>query len=118
MEENAKSVPTNLSDNDITQAKAAITAYRNTCDSLYKQLKAEIDNLVAKDFIGDAATGYVTFFNQITPAIKDKLIGTEDSITSMMEQLLNVVAQMMNPIDVQIGTYNQIAANGGVNQNG
>ena len=100
-----------LETNNISQAKAAITTYRNTCDNIFANLKKDIDVLVQSGFIGEASKGYVDFFTQITPALTTNLTGTGQSITSMLESLLTAVEQMLNPVDPQLGTANQNAAN-------
>ena len=102
-----------LSQENISQARAAVTNYRNTCDGLFKQVSAEILKVTGSSFIGDAATGYLNFFDQIKPALSTNLTGTDQSVTSLMDSLLNVIEQMLNPIDPQLGNANKNAAGQG-----
>lgn len=100
-----------LTTDNISEAKAAITVYRSTCESIFSRLQNEINNLTSSDFIGDASNGYVDFFSQITPSLTTNLTGTSESITSMLESLLTAVEQMLNPVDSELGTANQNAGN-------
>lgn len=95
-----------LATENISEAKAAIIAYRNTCESIFAKLQNEITALTSSDFIGDASTGYADFFAQITPALTTNLTGTSESVTSMLESLLTAVEQMLDPVDTQLGTAN------------
>ena len=107
-----------LTTENLTQAKNAVTTYRSTCESIFLKLKADIDSLTKADFIGDASTGFVDFFSQVTPALTTNLTGTDQSVTSMMESLLALVEQMLNPVDSNLGDANKNAASGGGNENG
>lgn len=110
--------PTVLATENLTDARKAITTYRSTCEGIFSKLQAEINGLTGEDFLGDASTGYVEFFNQVTPALTTNLTGPENSITSMLESLITLVEQMMNPVDPELGNANKTAAAEGGNENG
>ncbi len=95
---------------NIQEAKKAVSAYRATCDGLYKQLKATIDNLVQQGFIGDASQGYIMFINTVTPRLTSMLTAPDNSVTSMLENLLDAVSQLLNPVDVNLKNANANAA--------
>ena len=65
--------------------------------------------------MGDASIGYLDFFSQVAPALTTSLTGPEQSVTSMLESLLALVEQMLNPVDPELGNANKSAANGGGN---
>ena len=97
---------------NLDAAKTAVQKYRTTCDDLFRQLKTAIDNVRATNFIGDASNGYQVFFDAMTPALTTNLTSTEGSVTSMLEQILDAVAQMNMEVDPQMGTANEKAASG------
>ena len=105
---------TKLDTNNITNSKAAITAYRTACDAEFEKIKSTITTLIGENagFLGDAANGYKAFFDQITPGLTSQLTGTSDSITSMLESLLTAVSQMLDPVDPQLKTANENAGQG------
>lgn len=104
-----------LDRNDIVAAKNAIAAYKNTCKTEFTNLKNEIDTLRQTHFIGDASTGYDAFFTTIAPALSANLYGDGNSVTALLEQLLDAIEQaLMNKADVDLGNANKNAAN---NQN-
>ena len=107
-----------LTTENLTEARNAVTTYRSTCESIFSKLQADINSLTGADFIGDASKGYVDFFSQVTPALTTNLTGTEQSVTSMLESLLTLVEQMLNPVDPELGNANKTAASEGGNENG
>lgn len=107
-----------LSKENLASARSAIIKYRTDCDGIYSKLQAEINGLTASDFLGEASLGFVDFFGQITPALTTQLTGTEESVTSMMENLITLVEQLLEPVDPQLGSANKNAANGGGANNG
>lgn len=102
---------TKLASENISEAKAAINNYKTTCDAAFQNLDGAIAGIIGKDFLGDAATGYESFYQQIKPAISTKLTGPSESITSMLESIMTAVEQMLNPVDPELGTANQNAGN-------
>lgn len=100
-----------LTNENISEARAAIAAYRSTCEGIFSKLQNDINSLTGADFIGDASAGYVDFFTQITPALTTNLTDPSESVTSMLESILTAVEQMLNPVDPQLGTANQNAGN-------
>lgn len=103
---------------NLIEARSAVTMYRSTCESIFSKLQADITGLTESSFIGDASVGYIDFFSQVTPALTTNLTGTEQSVTSMLESLLTLVEQMLNPVDPELGNANKTAANEGGNENG
>ena len=75
----------------ITNAKAAVNTYRTECDKLTGQLQGIIDNLRKDGFIGDASNGFDAFYSQVSPALTTNLTGTDNSVTAMLDQLLDAV---------------------------
>lgn len=100
-----------LKTENLTDSRAAIVAYRTTCDVIFQKLQNDITSLTETDFIGEASLGYVDFFSQITPALTTNLTGTESSVTAMLESLLTAVEQMLNPVDPELGNANKAAGN-------
>lgn len=98
-----------LSNENLTQGRSAIQKYRTTCADIFSKMQTDIETLTQADFVGEAATGYLDFFNQITPALTTNLTETSGSITSMLEELLTAAEQMLNPVDPQLGTANKTA---------
>lgn len=98
---------------NIDGAKQVITAYKSTCEDLYQKLSTEISNLRRSGFIGDASNGYDAFFGKLSPALTTNLTGDENSLTSMLNSILDAVAQMTEPVDPDIGQQNINAADGG-----
>lgn len=96
---------------NLSEARTAVAAYRNSCEDIFGKLQNEINTLTDSDFIGDASKGYLDFFAQITPALTTNLTGTSESVTSMLESLLTAVEQMLNPVDPELGTANSNAGN-------
>ena len=99
-----------LKQENLTQAKEAISAYRAECESIFQSMRADIESLTSQNFVGDGSNGYNTFFTNITPSLTTNLTGTEGSVTSLLEQVLTAAEQMLNPVDPQIGTANSNAA--------
>lgn len=102
---------TKLATQNISDAKAAIQAYKTACDVAFKEVDGAITGIMGEQFLGDAATGYSQFYEQIKPAISTKLYGDAESITSMLDSIITAVEQMLNPVDPQLGTANQNAGN-------
>ena len=102
---------TKLSTQNISDAKAAIQAYKTACDAAFKEVDGAITGIMGKEFLGEAATGYNNFYEQIKPAISTKLFGESESIASMLDSIIIAVEQMLNPVDPQLGTANQNAGN-------
>lgn len=100
-----------LKTENLTDSRAAIAAYRTTCEAIFQRLQNDITSLTEVDFIGDASLGYVDFFGQITPALTTNLTGMESSVTAMLESLLIAVEQMLNPVDPELGNANKTAGN-------
>ena len=98
-----------LSQENISNAQAAVRAYKATCIELFQQLEAEITNVTPTNFQGDAAAGYLEFFSKIKPSLTTQLTGDE-SVTAMLEKLLEAVTQMLNPVDTEMGNANKGAA--------
>lgn len=96
---------------NLAAARTAVGSYRTTCDGIFAQMQSDISALTESNFIGDASTGYFEFFRQITPALSTSLTGTDGSVTSMLENLLTAVEQMLDPVDPQLGSANQSAGN-------
>lgn len=107
-----------LTTENITQARAAVTNYRTTCQTIFANLKNDITNLTASNFKGDASMGYVEFFEQITPALTTNLTDSDNSITAMLENLISLVEQMLTPVDPDIGNANKTAVGEGGTNNG
>lgn len=94
---------TKLSQENIKNAKAAVTAYQNTANSLFTSLKGTVEALPTADFIGDASSGYQTFFQNITPALSTQIT----NLTKMLTDILTSVEQLLNPVDPELGQQNQ-----------
>ncbi len=102
---------TKLATQNISDAKAAIAAYKSSCDAAFKSLDGAITGIMGEQFLGEAASGYEQFYSQIKPAVSTKLYGDSESITSMLDSIITAVEQMLNPVDPQLGTANQNAGN-------
>lgn len=103
----------------IKNAKAAITDYKTTCDSLFTNMKNEIDTLVKSGFIGEASTGYRTFITNITPALTTQLTGDENSLTKMLTDILDSVEKsLIETVDPELGNTNQNAISNDQNVSG
>ena len=102
---------TKLETQNISDARAAIQNYKSACDAAFKEVDGAIAGIMGTQFLGDAATGYDEFYQQIKPAISTKLYGESESITSMLESIITAVEQMLNPVDPQLGTANKNAGN-------
>lgn len=101
-----------LEQSNITQAKNAITTYMNTCDELNKQLNTIITDLTAvgKGFNGNAADGYVDFYNQVKPAFTTQLLGEEAGLMPSLIKILDAVYNALNAtMDVDLGNNNKAA---------
>lgn len=98
-----------LTTETITDATAAITNYKITCEGIFAKIQSEITNLCPVEFEGDASAGYQEFFAKITPALTTNLTGPE-SIISMLDSLMKAVGQMLDPVDTQLGSANRSAA--------
>lgn len=94
---------TKLTIQNITDAKNAVTAYQNTADALFSSLQSIVTALPDADFIGDASTGYQTFFTNIKPALTTQIT----DLTKMLTDILSSVEQLLNPVDPQLGQQNQ-----------
>lgn len=97
---------------NLDPAKAAVVTYRQTCIELYEELKKEIEAVCDTNFIGDASNGYQEFFKALVPALTTNLTDEAGSITSMLAQILDAVAQMNDDVDPQLGNANKNAATG------
>lgn len=106
----SKAQDTELQQDTLNNCLSAVAAYRSTCEDLYRQMKSDIDTLVKDGFIGDASDGYTYFFNQVTPALTTNLTERSGSLTSMLENILKSVNQMLDPIDPKLKTVNTNAA--------
>lgn len=104
-----------LEKSNITNAKTAIEQYSSECTTLYSELSTIITDLCAKYFIGEASDGFKDFFAQISPALTSNLNGDQNSITAMLNQLLDAVDKaLLGTVDPQLGQANKNAVN---NQN-
>lgn len=98
---------------DIVNAKNAVAAYKATCDTLFTNLTNTITTLQASGFIGDASSGFTTFYTAVQPALSSNLTGETNSVTAMLNELLAGVEQsLMNTVDPQLQSANAGAANG------
>lgn len=101
---------TKLEISNINDAKTAISIYRTNCEAIFQAMKSDIETLCSANFIGDASSGYLQFFNEkITPALTTQLTGTDTSVTAMLETLLAAVQQMLNPVDPDLSNANKSA---------
>jgi hypothetical protein len=104
---------------DIVAAKSAVTAYKNTCDPLFKQLTDTIGTLRAAGFIGDASVGFNTFYTTVQPALSTNLTGDSNSVTALLTELLTAVERaLIGTVDPELKTANEGAANAGGNSAG
>ena len=101
-----------LDKQNITQAKTAISTYSSTCSQLYNELSKVIAELRKTHFIGDASNGFDVFFAQVSPALSSNLYGSDNSITLMLNQLIDAVDKaLLDTVDPDLGKANQNAAN-------
>ena len=105
-----------LSEENVTQGKAAITAYTNTCTALNTQLEQIITDLTAPnaDFNGYAANGYVYFYNQVKPAFTTQLFGEEGGL---MPSLIKILDSVYNALNQTMDTDLQAKNKAAVDQN-
>lgn len=101
-----------LEQDNINQAKTAITTYMNTCNQLNAQLNTIITDLTAEGagFNGDAAIGYVNFYEQVKPAFTTQLLGEDVGLMPSLIKILDAVYNALNDtMDVDLGNNNQAA---------
>ena len=102
-----------LDTNDIQQAKNAVNTYQTTCVGLHQQLTGIINDLRKTYFIGDASNGFDAFYQAVLPALSSNLCGDSNSVTAMLNQLLDAVEKaLLQTVDPQLDQANRSAANG------
>ena len=93
----------------VVNAKSSVANYVSTTQALYEELAGVISQLTADDFIGDAAEGYKTFFNdKVTPALVTNLTEPSGSITAGINSMLDSIKeQLLDTVDSQLGEINR-----------
>lgn len=104
-------VATKLSRQDIANAKAVIASYITTCQGYNANLETLITNLTADnaDFNGDAAAGYMNFYNKIKPAFTTQLIEAEGIMKSLDKILDSIESALMGTMDPNLKNANENA---------
>lgn len=103
-------VDTKVTIQDIEAAKGVINTYRTTCDGLFVKLTNVITSLQASGYIGMASEGYTTFVNEVKPALTTQLTGTEESVTALLDSLLQAVrGSLLGQVDPDLKTNNENA---------
>lgn len=104
------SITTTLKEDNVLNAKNAVAVYKNTCEDIFKNLNNDITNLIASGFLGNASDGYKEFYDQIAPAISTNITGDTDSVIYLLNTILDLVQQMLNPVDTKMEETNRNAA--------
>ncbi len=96
-----------LSKQTIENAKTAVDDYIKNIGELNQELDKIMKNL-SNDFVGEAATGYKTFYDsKVLPAIEDNLIGNNSLAGNIKTMLDNIEQQLIDTVDTTIGKNNQ-----------
>lgn len=110
---NTQQTSTHLTEENITQAIQAINAYIKTAKELASQINATVMQLRATNFIGDASTGYDSFYtNNVVPVITKALYDTDgsntgDSLTGALIMTLNSIKDtLLNTTDPELMKFN------------
>lgn len=93
----------------VENAKGCIDTYISTVNGLFEQLKNELTTLTSAEFTGDAANGYMVFFNnKIVPALTTNLTDPGSSLTASLKSMLdNIKTSLLDTVDAQLGQQNQ-----------
>lgn len=94
----------------IESAMQDVDKYKATVDGLYEELRGVLTGLTPQDFEGDAATGYMAFFDtKVTPALTENLTALTDGLKTLLE---NIREQLLNKVDPELGQFNQNPSDG------
>ena len=93
---------------DVEKAKEAIDTYITTATQNFSNLQSLINSLTSKEFTGDAANGFKTFFtNKITPILTTNLTDPGQSLTASLKTMLdNIKTNLLDTVDKQLGDQN------------
>jgi|GEM_PF-3510741 len=104
---------TTLSQQNIEEAKSAVTTYMATCEGLFNRLQTIMNNLVPQDFSGQAANGYQAFFQQITPTLTANIFHPGTSLPYKIQTMLDMTQDaLLLQADPQLGQQNSQAVGG------
>lgn len=100
---------TQISTDVIQEAISAVTTLEGELQELYSKLESTLNELTGSDFIGDAADGYMEFFqSKVQPALKDNLFDGDDSLTGAIKKILqNIQKQLIESVDPTLGSNNR-----------
>lgn len=94
----------------IENAMNDVKTYKAAVDNLYNELVSVLNGLTPQDFEGEAATGYMTFFNsKVTPALTDNLTQLTDGINTLLQSIRE---QLMEKADPELGHFNENPGDG------
>lgn len=103
---------TKLTTQIIDDATAVVNTYVNTVTELFEKLKNQITDLTKDDFKGEAAIGFMEFFNNtITPMLTENLTGETSVTTSLKKLLADINETLIKNVDPQLGNANKTAGN-------
>lgn len=100
-----------LNKTNIDEAQTAIQTYITECSQYNTELDNAITALTAQDadFNGDAANGYLTFYNQVKPAFTSQLL-EEKGLMPSLQKILNSIYEALNAtMDPNLGNANKDA---------
>lgn len=90
---------------NIAEAKSAIEAYENTCNSIHQSFQGTLNSLTSTNWIGEGSEGCKYFSNStVTPALTDGIT----SMTRALKDILNNVEEtFIGQLDPQLGEANR-----------
>ena len=103
---------TKLTTQIIDDATDVVNTYVNTVMELFEKLRNQITDLTRDDFKGEAAIGFMEFFNNtITPMLTENLTGETSVTTSLKKLLADINETLIKNVDPQLGEANKAAGN-------
>ena len=97
-----------LTKQSIQAAKTAVETYVSTARALYEELSNVITPLTTNDFIGDASSGWMTFYNtRVVPNLTANLTEDNTSIMFGIRQKLLELEELINVLDPNMGEENK-----------
>ena len=96
---------------NIEDAKAAIQAYITKCNGYNTTLDTMISTLTAEgaDFNGDAADGYLAFYEKVKPAFTSQLLDNEGLMPSLVKILDSIYEALNATMDPNLKNANENA---------
>lgn len=103
----AEMISTHLSEKNVSDSLAAITAYTAAVQSAFQKLDTAVKSLQESQiFIGEASDGYLEAYQTVAPALSTNLYESEDSITKGLENTLRVVETLRTEVDPALKAAN------------